>query len=369
MDNESNTAWKDAYINIDNRYTRLPNNFIYENVMLDNYNVSNIDDSYICAELPMLDLESGRKVVDICPQRIKYNDTRIVVKLLNLRKQLSDDLFERFAPIEQLISAQGVRISNTSYANTQRGHHKQYIFKKQSNIDTTINNQDVDSIISWCKRNGYPFSYTIYDRFRSPEYKKSYFIDENGQKHVQYYTTMSIYQKFLKPTVEFSCWDFLLHLHIFYLSCVFFDKITNAEYKLSDKDVKGYTNKQCERLLNNIYNRIRVKIKLDFTNTNKAPISELISYSADNIFDFALYSLFLFRTLSSQEMKQCLICNNYFIPTTKKQKYCRVKPCEIGKCDDYLNEPPCNKDYCNKRTCYPQLKHKRKILAENKKNK
>lgn len=47
-----------------------------------------------------------------------------------------------------------------------------------------------------------------------------------------------------------------------------------------------------------------------------------VMFSAENVFDLAMYILFFFMKFDESTIKQCPICKKFFVPLRRNQKYC-----------------------------------------------
>ena len=338
----------------------MPLGFIYERLLFEDYKVAQIasaESIYIQTNLPKVKagknyfIKSTRKIAN-------SDDTRVIIDLLNLRKKLSDELFERFCPIEDLLIWQGKKFGNDRvlesgiFDSVTENNEAVYIFNKKYTPDLTISEKDLNHIIVWCIKNGFPYS--IRELLNSHPHLTRLPLGKNGGCAYQIKKGL-LNRKAAEILISFDVWGFLLQLHIFSTSYMLFNKVILN----SSTILRGYTQEQCEETPREIYGRINIKTILNFKNTGGNPTNNYMTYTTNNIFDLALYSLFLFRSVSGNEISQCPICLEHFVKKRKNQKYCRCKPCEIGLCDEGCNK---NKyDDCKRRTCYPQKNYKRNL--------
>lgn len=368
MELEEKNIIKGSFSNIDTgNYVKLPTTFTYETAILSEYGycknyidyntylgISIPNATVITATLP-ISYENDKSYMGYKRCRIDASDTYYLSSLINLRLQLSQEIFNEFADIEHLLL-----IDNIS----PKKNLNKIMFKRPYVIEPIeISDNDLNLIKQWCEKNGYPFS--MRNKINGKNIK-SKIISQNQDVIVKFRNSL-IYPK---NNITFWVWEFLRKLQILYAAFILFYKITDS-LNLKDIDVtdtlfENYDNTQCTKLLQKIYSSVNLIGLLDFQQYQRDNKNMLMGYGTANVFDLSIYSLFVFMSMSNKTLKRCKICQRLFEPKNTRQKYCNTKPCEVDRCKDD-RRPDCF-DYCTYKTCYPQLFHKRKTSQEKKNN-
>lgn len=340
---DEDIAINTTFTDVNNKYINLPITFLYQKPKLENYrfekdtrfilpNYEIYPATIIEAELPIVSQHN--------PYEIKYNmeiihinDVNLLLSLLNLKRTLSADLFEQFSDLEKLI-----RVDET-------GKLQKNIFKKNSldiePIDIKAN--DLGLIIKWCKENGYPFSLKPKISAFNIRYAKLERVDNKQYMH------LFLKNRFVAPDthINFWVWEFLRKLHILYSAFLMFyrinGKLFNTEEEIKNNIFSNYSIDYCKQILSRIYATVKLTGILDFKQYDQNRKSLLMGYRTADVFELAIYTLFIYMSLSGMSLSQCEICHKYYVPKNKKQKYCHT-PLFDGD---------------TKGTCYPQLKYKR----------
>ncbi|MBQ3427304.1 MAG: hypothetical protein IJH37_09200 [Clostridia bacterium] len=372
MDNNVENILKASFMDKDNGdYKEISISFIYEIISLNEYDYNRgytdcftfpeyviQNATVITAKLNVLG-EKGKYCFAYERNRIDASNTYFLASLINLRLQLSSKIFEEFRDIEHLLLVDDMPIKDNLYDIMFK--RPQPLPRRNEPID--ISNKDLELIKNWCEKNGYPFS--IRNKLNSSNITKTYINNRNVIHHIR--------SRLVRPNncVAFWVWEFLRKLQILYAAFLLFYKIDD-NYKLDDIGITDtlfskYTGKECEQLLRKIYGTVKLTGILDFEQYRKRNKGMFMGYGTDDVFDLAIYSLFVYMEMFRQPLKRCSICSRLFKPKNGRQKYCFTRLCEVDRCNQ--DERPECMEYCRSRTCYPELAYKRKKLAEKKKNK
>ena len=331
-------------------FPNLPFRIVFETFNFDNYDEkfsdiifkndsqSVIYNTSVIFARPNFESSQGNKILSINIMKRVENTNKYLVDLLNLRSDLSTDLFNEITNIERLLDDKLAVINAIA--------------------SKPIPDKDINNIIKWCIKNGYPYSQSN----KSLEYYSTGATEKIDNK-IEY----TIKNSLIKPNVEykFSLWEFLIDLHILCLVFILINKTKNPDYYICrhlEKQYGSYLIKyNAEKrldLITKIFSRARLIAVPNFCNIKNEKIFEVnkttsfdpIIFYTDNAFDLALYIAY-FSTMSEyNSIKLCPCCFKYFVPKRRNQKYCYEGRSEkkIGK-------------------CYPQLVYKRK-QAEKKAN-
>lgn len=261
-----------------------------------------------------------------------FVDNTIDVKNLetNVHCEKPDLLFEMLLLREKLSNQLFDVLANTQY------------------LVNCISQEQVNTIIKWCQKNGYPFQ-----------------IDQKPQRKNKFKEMTSIVEDFY--CVQFDLLEFLKELNEIYsafkLYQVMTDDLSEEDYSIRIAKVKESSSsslrkelkfvplitrkpssevekkeavERCKSLFLEKYNDRSFNMHL-IPDRERVFITEV---QTDNLFDAAFYQLALLLDRPKTQIKQCPLCRRYFQPSRTNQKYCDTK-----------NE---NK----KPTCYAQLHYK-----------
>lgn len=335
------------YFSDETQYIKFPFSFIYEGIYFKEYslkqsdvcfptNTSNLiyDATTINAKIPIY-LKNKKYIAEYKYKINEINDTKLLVSLLNLKRNLSQELFLEFNTIEELIPIYDNKPNSTTKFIFKSNFYKKGIETKK------IKESDIQKIIAWCKEYCYPF--TLQNNFT---YSNTY--ENSDDEHIIIQHTLR--NSLAKPDLcaRFWVWEFLLRLQILYSTFVLYVKLNDIS-NLFDSDKLYFislSNEKLVELLKKIYSAINIKCVPNFVCRNKSISNKdnsfPINFYANNIFDLAMYSLFMFMSSKRNTLKQCPLCLQLFVPFRNNQKY------------------------CNESSCYPQLAYKRKKSSKNK---
>ena len=340
-------------------YVDLPFTILYSSIKMKKYEIKNMDIKYKNNELYGSTVIVGHLPIDkidnnyyctLKKETKKITDTAFLVSLINLRQSLPEKLFQEFQDIDTLI-----RIDNNNYTYSAKS-----IFKNRpsKSNEPSISKKSCRTIISWCNRYIYP--YEITPDFIPELLDKNFFAAKNFEQKIKLKNTLTTPQK----NVYFWIWDFLMKLHILYLSFILFFKVSGKKESMEALNIKDmwfndYTAEQCQKVLQNIYQNILLKAIPNFGDIKKehSHYDAPVMFSAENVFDLAMYILFFFMKFDESTIKQCPICKKFFVPLRRNQKYCH---------DNIIYDAD-GKGRTNG-TCYPQLAFKRKKAREKSNN-
>lgn len=249
----------------DGNLKRLSNEFYYDIVMLKDYRICG-NGELLQIYVPYEYKSEWQKSIN--PELCKKPD--LLCEMLTLRGNLSFELFEH------------LRFRNVN-----------------------IKEQDLNTIIKWCKKNGFPFTADF--KYR-PDTKPLFD---------------------LQPSIFFIVWDFIYQLDEIYNAYLLYRRITEQKDELKNK-YENTNVDQCKILFEDMYKK-RV-----FTNQLSFKGSIHWEIKTENLFDAAFYQLALLLNEPKKEIRECPICHEYFERKHAKRKY------------------------CYNGTCYPQLAYKNK---------
>lgn len=265
-------------------------------------------------------------------QRIICEDYNLLCSILSLRKELRS-VFESAMPIEdkRVTKSRKYRTINID------------IPENVLNTGTNLNPSAIEAIKKWCIRYGYPFAFDV-DKYNNTKQQLLLF----GHKgHIP---------------AGFMLSDFLIHLNEVYYAFQLCRVITGnlqpksligevtltfpTDYRLlSNKqfeDIHNLTPSRCMEIFSKKYAERYYKSTISFDKKNHAHIQ----VHAESPFDAAFYQLALFLNESKLEIRECVLCGQYFEVKDAREKYCK-----------YENE-------FGTRTCYAQKVYKRRKLSE-----
>ena len=181
------------------------------------------------------------------------------------------------------------------------------------NDSELLTEKEIDSIIKWCSRNGYPFEIPY------KELEKTYKESEKPKKY-------KLFKKILRDQKRFGfkVGDFLISLNNLYCCYKMYSVLTNEIDSIEEHlfliddtepfsfiDLYGKTENECKEQFNKQFN----KIALD----NSASIDN--DFVAKSLFDAALYQLALIMYDKEKEIRICICCGHRFAAENKKKKY------------------------------------------------
>lgn len=335
------------YFSDETQYIKFPFSFIYEGLCFREYTLKQLDICFpantsnliygattISTQIP-IELKNKKIIAEYKYKINKIDDTNLLVSLLNLRRNLSQDLFLDLGTIEDFISIYENKSNNTAKFIFKSNFYKEHIEPKK------VNDSDIQKIITWCKKYGYPF--TVQSNF---VYSHMDVDLDDEYKTIKYTLRHSLAKPNLRE--NFWVWEFLLRLQMLYMTFVLYVKLRDKDNLLDSDKLYfiDYTDEQREELLKKIYSTISIKCVPNFISESNFKSYENnnfpINFYADNVFDLAMYSLFVFMSSKRNTLKQCPLCLQLFVPFRNNQKY------------------------CNERSCYPQLAYKRRKSLKNK---
>ena len=265
------------------------------------------------------------------------NTNKFLVGLLNLRLKLSDNLFNEITDINRLLYDMPVVINEMA--------------------SKTIPDKDINFIIKWCVKNGYPYSL---DNKSLAYYSTG--VSKKSNTEIEY----TLKNTLIKPNIEykFSLWEFLIDLHILCLVFILMNETINPDYNICgnlktqySSYITRYEKEERLDLITKIFSNVRLVAVPNFSDIkNEQPLEvykktnyEPMLFYAENAFDLALYIAYLSTRSEYKPIKLCPCCFEYFVPTRQNQKYCY-----IGRKNNRGGK------------CYPQLVYKRKQAQKNK---
>lgn len=274
---------------------RLPSDFYYDKIELRNYEICGQSSTQmICAVYDCgLDLHKL-----ITPIQCRTPD--LLLQMLTLKGELSNHPFELLA-------------------------------KKYN--DKIISDNDLNIIIKWCRKNGYPFKPIITEKTNTP--------------------FKLMIQPDYKQTIGFFIWDFIYSLNEIYGAFLLFqnlvgqDKLPKETVYISLPPKTGPETEWRDREFIKLQDVKKDEFKSLFENkyqeisfTNRISVKDEIhlEVKAESLFDAAFYQLAILLNNHSKEIRICPLCNKYFEVAHANQKYCL------------------NKNEYGIRTCYPQKK-------------
>ena len=231
------------------------------------------------------------------------------------------------------------------------------------NDSTLLTEEEIDTIIKWCSRNGYPFEIP-YKEFEKQNKQKK-------QKKRNLFEAITRDQK----RFGFKVGDFLISLNNLYCCYKMYSVLSNESdsikehlFLIDDKEPFDSTEQhdktvdKCKGLFDSPFEKIALPYKdlsdekltvddykeLFKRQFNKIPQDKSASidndYVAQSLFDAALYQLALIMYDDEKEIRICKCCRERFV-----QKKPRAQ-------------------YCDKLDCYPQKHHAQKIRAAKRKS-
>lgn len=331
-------------------YPKIPFKIIFEtfnftdynknvrDIKFDNTTNTTINDAAVISAKPDIKNEHKESTLFLDTRKRVEDTNKFFVNLLNLRVNLSDELFCEFSDIHSLLNIR---------------------FDFRNKLESkNISKKDIKAIIKWCVKNGYPYP----AENESLNYYKS-----GNTSHLDNKIEYNLRNTLIKPNVEyyFSVWDFLVQLHILCLAFTIMSEtlIPNYDMDRSLKSrylryIKDYNEIERLDILREIFFKAKMKAVPDFMNINNESLLinrktidyESIVFYAENAFDLALYISYINIKSGYNSIKMCPCCQKYFIPERPNQKYCHNGKNEISK----------------NGTCYSQLMYKRRKTRENK---
>lgn len=330
MSRQSEYKAKGIFYNEEGNHTRLPTEFYYDKISLKNYRIdhTSCSNKEITQTYIVTTYEYDSYLRDFTEERL-YKTSELLTEILNLKESLSNELFDIFG-------------------------------KKSFMHDFIINDNDLNSIINWCKKHGFPFKPYFDESIRIKQ------IINDGKPRLK--------------GIRFRILEFLFYLNEIYGAYFLYQIITKqdlqpetfayisvpqAENSLISRDVefnrvysgandnnylplseikfKKVCSKEdinkCQVLFENKYKELSFTNKISFSNKGM-----YITVKAGNLFDAAFYQLALLLNDPSKTFGTCPLCYQIFPKNHANQKYC-------------FNT-----------SCYPQKAYKRKKLAEQKNN-
>lgn len=285
----------------------LPERFAYKKIELEQYTYHENDN------LPVI-----RAIVDNATDvsgegnNVSCGKPDLLYEMLLLREKLSEKLFDALEKTQYLVNC--------------------------------LSQNQVDMIIKWCQKNGYPYQVEQ----KQPRKRKLKALANIAEDH--YYAQFDLLD-FLKDLNEIFC--------AFKLYQVITDSLSEQDYStriMKRQHSSKFTNREllvfetliaiepndaekerCKALFFEKYNGRNFAMQL-------IPDKErmfIIEVQTESLFDAAFYQLALLLDSPKTQIKQCPICKRYFEPARTNQKYCATK--------DKNGNP----------TCYAQLYYKR----------
>ncbi len=279
MDDKMKYHIESTLTNEEGNFKRLPSEFFYDKIQLENYSFDRKGGNPIIYALYDydLDLSSFTKTV-----QCKKPD--LLIRMLTLKGKLPDDLFKNI---------ELVRFT-----------------------DAYLDDASIHLIIEWCKKNGYPFrppaEYWKASKSRvlpslQPPKKIKFKVADFIEKLNEIYDLFLIYQVMTgRSSPEDLTESVLLNA-----------EGTPREYKrLQDMDVE-----ECKDLFEKKYQDIT------FTNRISFKGGVHLEVKTNDLFDAALYQLAILLNESEREIGICPLCHQYFERKHARQKYCNPKTC------------------------------------------
>ena len=186
------------------------------------------------------------------------------------------------------------------------------------NDNSLLTEKEIDSIIKWCSRNGYPFEIPY------KELEKTYKESEKPRKY-------ELFKKILRDQKRFGfkVGEFLISLNNLYCCCMMYSVLSNecdsikehlflidAKEPLRNVELHRITIEECKELFEKQYN----KLVMDSYVSTKDGLH--IKTKARSLFDAAMYQLALVMYDYEQEIRICKCCGKPFIQKNRRKKYC-----------------------------------------------
>ena len=301
-------SFLDTMGTVDGTTKVLPERFAYKKIELEQYTYHENDN------LPVI-----RAIVDNATDvlgegnNVSCRKPDLLCEMLLLREKLSEKLFDALEKTQYLVNC--------------------------------LCQNQVDMIIKWCQKNGYPYQVEQ----KPPRKRKLTALANIAEDH--YYAQFNLLD-FLKDLNEIFC--------AFKLYQVITDSLSEQDYSIrimKREHSSKYTNREllvfetlitkepndaekerCKALLFEKYNGRNFAMQL-IPDQERMFVTEV---QTKNLFDAAFYQLALLLDSPKTQIKQCPICKRYFEPTRTNQKYCATEN-EYGK-----------------PTCYAQLLYKQR---------
>ena len=296
----------DTYLNdviFDNQegnLKRLPKEFAYRKIILDNYKVFDRNSP----ELIIWAIYDSKFTIKDFESIVTCKKPDILMSLLTLKKNLSPELFDNI---------------------------KSKIFWEKN-----VTDKDIELIIRWCKKNGYPFAPDKETHYKNQSKNRN--MLQKGHSEMQtdcVRVKLEIYN-FIKRLNDiyslFLIYQSLLGFEPDFDTATISYNENNLEKFVALKDIsKG----EYKAILENKYQKISLISKISVNN------GVHIETMVNDLFDAAFYQLAMLMDEPNKEIRICPLCNQYFEIEDPRQKYCH------------------NKNKNGKKTCYPQKMYKR----------
>ena len=237
-----------------------------------------------------MNLETDTKFLlqkEILLQKTECKDVTLLDSMIDLRTKLSDNTF--CEPTKLL-----------------------------DNDSELLTEKEIDSIIKWCSRNGYPFEIPY------KELEKTYKESEKPKKYKLFKIILRDQKSF-----GFKVGDFLISLNNLYCCYKMYSVLSNeidsieeqlflidAIEPLRNVELHRITIEECKELFEKQYN----KLVMDSYVSTKDGLH--IKTKARSLFDAAMYQLALVMYDYEQEIRICKCCGKPFIQKNRRKKYC-----------------------------------------------
>ncbi len=213
-------------------------------------------------------------------------------------------------------------------------------------FDNQVKSRDLDQIIKFCEKHGYPFANelnAVISSSKLPRLSRQMLKQISNEKNIQ-----------------FSVYDFIENLNEVYSTYQLSRIIINQSNSITTPVfTKGFFP---EKTLPNVYidlsklnledckNLFEIKYKsITFENELLFETKPYFVVKASNLFNAAFYQILLLTYQNEKEIRICPLCNSYFIPRHGNQKYCTVYDSN-GKVQG---------------GCYPQKRYKKEKSQRN----
>ena len=224
-------------------------------------------------------------------QKTESKDVTLLDSMIDLRTKLSDNTFSEPKML--------MLLANNSKLLTEK---------------------EIDSIIKWCSRNGYPFEIPY------KELEKTYKESEKPRKY-------ELFKKILRDQKRFGfkVSDFLISLNNLYCCYKMYSLLSNEIDSIEEQlflidaieplryvELHRITIEECKELFEKQYN----KLVMDSYVSTKDGLH--IKTKARSLFDAAMYQLALVMYDNEQEVRLCKCCGKPFIQKNRRKKYCET---------------------------------------------
>ena len=258
------------FINKEGNLFQLPNKFYYDEIILSDYSYGKVPHS------------DGMHIIAKFDSNIQEYSTTIYCKkpnilyeMLELKDKLSQKLFESIDKKVHCLVIENML--NSKDENNEVGE------------------KELDLIIRWCKRNGYPYKPGI-------EVPKSRPLFELPN---------------IRNQAFFLLRDFLYDLGEVHDAFSLYEAITAKNTEGNKYKRMGKSVEECKRLFSNKYQEIIFTNKISFDK------HIYLTVKSDNLFNAAFYQLALLIENPGVQINKCQGCGVYFSPKKDiREKYC-----------------------------------------------